>query len=167
MVAAPPRDSPLCQWLTTGIHGMPAGPFLSSMVFYRYQTSRRPNGRCDYKPIFAARVKSAGVLPYIMTMHHDWFAAALTYLNITTEGRSVHRQPTTTLYPKDDLPDHVPEPQLWPWPWWHGADSGIQAERPHGVRYRIRRACQRGLIDTKKHVSIRSKKQAVETQVSF
>jgi hypothetical protein len=28
-------------------------------------------------------------LIYIMTIHHDWFAAALPYLDITAEGRSV------------------------------------------------------------------------------
>jgi hypothetical protein len=33
MVAVPPRDTPLFPWFTTGIPGMPAGPFLSSMVF--------------------------------------------------------------------------------------------------------------------------------------
>jgi hypothetical protein len=90
MVAVSPRDSSLCQWLTTGIPGMPAGPFLSSMVFYRHQTSRGSNGRCVYKPIFATIVTSAGVPPYIMTIHHDWFAVVLTCLDITADGRSVH-----------------------------------------------------------------------------
>jgi hypothetical protein len=40
--------------------------------------------------MFVVRVTSEGVPPFLMVIHHDWFAASLTYFDITADGRSVH-----------------------------------------------------------------------------